>query len=285
MKRAGTLGISFIFPLIDNLIPWCGVRTTKNEILSELQSVLRYHQILGIGNYPHNAAIESFLSRIPPEASPVALKKTVAVVAGAPKKSPPLAAGTPLKISDIEAEINSCQACELSKQRIYPVAGRGPEKIRLLLVGDWLAAEATGDLPGGLVFGVQQDDMLRKMLIAINLSADDVFITNVIKCAVPANCQPQAVHVQNCGSFLRRQIVALAPEIICTMGIVAARAVLEMAQPLSRLRGRFHSYEVAKNTAIPVLATYHPSYLLQNPEMKQATWTDLQFLAKKMGLL
>jgi DNA polymerase len=122
------------------------------------------------------------------------------------------------------------------------------------------------------------------MLLAINLSADDVFITNVIKCAVPGTCQPQATHVQSCVSFLRRQIVALHPEIICTMGTVAARAVLERSQPLSRLRGQFHEYEVEKGETIPVIATYHPSYLLQNPEMKQATWADLQLLAKRMGL-
>jgi DNA polymerase len=68
------------------------------------------------------------------------------------------------------------------------------------------------------------------------------------------------------------------------MGTVAARAVLERSQPLSRLRGRFHAYEVAEDRTIPVIATYHPTYLLQNPEMKQATWADLQLLAKKMGL-
>ena len=257
--------------------------TTRNEILCELQSLLRYHKIIGISNYPRDAGIDSFLARIPQGSSPVS-KKTLAGPAVAPKKSAPIA-GSTVKISDIEAEINSCRACELYKQRVYPVPGQGPDKVRLVLIGDWLTADATGDLPAGRLFGVQQDEMLSKMLVAMNLSADDVFITNVIKCAVPADCQPQATHVQSCASFLRRQIMALAPEIICTMGIVAARAVLEMAQPLSRLRGRFHAYEVEKNITIPVIATYHPTYLLQNPEMKQATWADLQFLAKKMGLL
>lgn len=253
-------------------------------MLSELQSLLRYHKIIGLSNYPRNAGIESFLATMPQDALPDMPKKNVAAAVAAPKKRVPIAEHQ-VKISDIEAEVNNCHACELYQQRLYPVPGRGPEKVRLLLVGDWLAADATGDLPANRLFGVQQDEMLSKMLVAIKLSAGDVFITNVIKCAVPANCQPQAIHVESCGSFLRRQIAALAPEIICTMGIVAARAVLGMAQPLSRLRGRFHAYEVEKNNTIPVLVTYHPTYLLQNPEMKQATWSDLQFLAKKMGLL
>ena len=85
--------------------------------------------------------------------------------------------------------------------------------------------------------------------------------------------------------YLRRQIVALRPEVICTMGMVTARAVLQKSQPLSKLRGQFHEYMVEKEWTIPVIATYHPTYLLQNPEMKQATWTDLQLLAKRMGLM
>ncbi len=281
---AVTDGRFFIFRLIEGIVNRCGVSNTRNQIFSELQSLLRYHKVIGISNYPRNAHTESFLAKMPQQVSPDVVKKTAVVTAAAPQKKPPIVE-SPLKISDIEAEIISCHACELYKQRIYPVPGRGPEKIRLLLVGDWLAADATGDLPADRLFGVQQDEMLSKMLVAINLSADDVFITNVIKCAVPVDCQPQATHVQSCSSFLRRQIAALAPEIICTMGIVAARTMLEMAQPLSRLRGRFHTYEVEKDNTIPVIVTYHPTYLLQNPEMKRATWTDLQFLAKKMGLL
>lgn len=247
-------------------------------------SLLRYHNSIGLSDYPRNDGIQSFLKVSPQLVEIAAPKKTI----GAPPVSRPRSAPSirsSVKVADIEAEIVSCHACELHKQRIYPVAGRGPDKIRLLIVGDWLSADTRGELPPGHLFGVQQDEMLSKMLVAINLSADDVFITNVIKCAVPETCQPQAAHVQSCMSFLRRQIVTLAPEIICAMGMVAVRAILEKSQPLSRLRGQFHDYAVDKDTKIPVIATYHPSYLLQNPEMKQATWVDLQLLARKMGLL
>ena len=260
------------------------MNNTRNAFLSGLQAVLRYHNSIGISDYPRNDGIETFL-RISTQLAEVgAQKKTTKAHPPARPKSVSITR-SPVKIDDIGAEVASCRACDLHKQRIYPVAGRGPDRIRLLIVGDWLSADERGDLPPGHLFGVAQDEMLSKMLVAINLSADDVFITNVIKCAVPGTCQPQAIHVQSCVSFLRRQIVALAPEIICTMGTVAARAVLEMAQPLSRLRGRFHAYEVKNEKTIPVIATYHPTYLLQNSEMKQATWIDLQLLAKKMGLL
>ena len=260
------------------------MNNTKHELLSELQSLLRYHNIIGLRNYPRNAGIESFLATMPQDISPVMAKKNVAVAGAAPKKHVPIAEHQ-VKISDIEAEVNNCHACELYQQRLYPFPVEALRRFACCSSATGWPPTTTGDLPAGRLFGVQQDEMLSKILVAIKLSAGDVFITNVIKCAVPAHCQPQAIHVESCSSFLRRQIAALAPEIICTMGIVAARAVLGMAQPLSRLRGRFHAYEIEKNNTIPVLVTYHPTYLLQNPEMKQATWSDLQFLAKKMGLL
>jgi DNA polymerase len=262
------------------------VSSEKNDFPAGLQSLLRYHASIGISHYPRNEDVEAFLRVLPQEAG-----KTVRVqekIAGrvpvSPEKKISAPTKSPVKLIDIAAEVAVCHACELHKLRLYPVAGRGPDKVRLLIIGDWLAADGKGELPPGHLFGVLQDQMLSRMLLAISLSADDVFITNVIKCAVPGTCQPQATHVQSCVSFLRRQLVALQPEIICTMGTVAARAVLERSQPLSRLRGQFHEYEVEKGKTIPVIATYHPSYLLQNPEMKQATWADLQLLAKRLGL-
>jgi len=124
--------------------------------------------------------------------------------------------------------------------------------------------------------------MLSKMLAAINVLQEEVFITNVVKCAVPDSCHPAAAHVHCCMSFLRRQIVILAPEVICTMGMIAAKAVLDKPQSLSQLRGKLHTYETEDGLRIPVVTTYHPTYLLQNPEMKKATWADLQFLAKNL---
>ncbi len=262
------------------------MKNAKIDLLADMQALLRYHSALGIKHYPRDENIEAFLGTLPRKIEKETGAQRKIVAAGPPSQSrkQPAIQQLPVKISDIAAEVAVCRACDLHQQRLYPVAGAGSDKIRLLIVGDWLSADERGELPKGHIFGVQQDEMLGRMLLAINLSADEVFITNVIKCAIPASCQPQAPHVESCLSFLRRQIVALRPEVICTMGMVTARAVLQRSQPLSKLRGHFHDYRVEKDWAIPVIATYHPTYLLQNPEMKQATWVDLQLLAKKMGL-
>ena len=262
------------------------LKMDRAGFLGHLKSVLHFCEALGIQSLPKNEAVASFLQTQP--AAPSEQDLSNKCPAGLSEKSVHPVGLTEveplLNLSDISAEVASCNACELHTQRLYPVSGRGEKNVRLMIIGDWLSQESDGSLPPGHVFGVQQDLMLGKMLTAINLLPTEVYITNVIKCAIPSSIQPQASHVQSCLSFLRRQIVVLNPEIICTMGMIAARAVLNQSQSLSQSRGRFHEYDIGNGRHIPVLTTYHPTYLLRNSEMKTATWSDLQFLARRMGL-
>jgi len=256
----------------------------KNDFLTGLKSLLRYHKAVGIDSYHKDTNSEAFLrfQPLPPVLRTSNIEEIVGCVKATAGPSPKPPEKSSLSLAEIAEEVAVCCACDLHKKRLYPVAGCGPEKVRLLLVGDWLASDEQGQLPPGQLFGVEQDLMLTRMLAAIDVRLSTVFITNVIKCAVPAACQPQANHVQSCVSYLRRQIAVLLPEIICTMGMIAARAILEKSLPLSRLRGRLHEFEVSKEVKIPVVTTYHPTYLLQNSEMKSATWADLQLLAREL---
>jgi uracil-DNA glycosylase family 4 len=264
------------------------VATDKVDFLKKLKSLLVYHEAIGIRHYPRTEEVESFCGRqvtSPPSSSKnnnspslPTKGKTVKAKLETTKEN------REVILSGISIEVAACTACELHKHRIYPVPGRGGEGARLLIVGDWLSGDDDGNLAKDLILGGDQDQMLARMLAAIKLLSDEVFITNVIKCAVPGSCYPAADHVRCCMSFLRRQIAVLAPEVICVMGMVAAKAVLDRPKPLSQLRGTFHTYETEDGLHIPVLATYHPTNLLQNPEMKKATWADLQLLAKKLRL-
>ncbi len=262
--------------------------TDKIIFLKKLKSLLIYHKEIGIHHYPRNNEIESFCKVRVPLSIPSVRGRSNSPAMTKEKKS-----GIELKVkskniqaslSDINKEIATCRACDLHKHRIYPVFGKGGAGGRLLVVGDWLSGNVDADLPKDLILGVEQDQMFSRMLAAIKLADEEVFITNVIKCAVPASCYPAAENVRCCMSFLRRQIEILAPEVICAMGMVAVKAVLDRPQSLSQLRGKFHTYETGDGKHIPVLVTYHPTYLLQNPEMKKATWVDLQLLAKKLVL-
>lgn len=256
-----------------------------------LESLLRYHEEIGLGPVPLNDEIRHFLSSRPPvpvealaAVEPAGQQSQQPIVSAQETRSFRKAEQPAYTLGSIEQEVQSCSACDLHKKRVYPVAGKGEKPVRLMIVGDWLSVSGGASAAQHQLFGVQQDQMLFRMLAAMKLSVDDVFITNVIKCAIPDKKQPQATHVKTCVDYLKRQILVLRPEYICTMGMIAARAVLERSLPLSRLRGKFHDYSIGPDEKIPVLTTYHPSYLLQNPEMKKATWTDLQFLAQKMGL-
>ncbi len=124
--------------------------------------------------------------------------------------------------------------------------------------------------------------MLVRMLAAINLPLEEVYITNVLKCSVAADVQPREEYVNACMSYLQRQISATSPELICTMGTLAARTLLRQPHSLSKLRGQFHTYLTTDGVNIPLLSTYHPEYLLKNPEMKNATWEDLQEIQKRL---
>ena len=260
---------------------------SRSEFIKKIESLLAYHKSIGICDYPRNRDLDSFCEmQISRQPRPVKLKsEDEFMVEGKTVGHREDNKGSAVRkgsLLDIRMEIAACRACDLHKQRIYPVAGRGVEDVRLLIVGDWLSGDVDGHLAKDRILGVEQDQMLSRMLTAINLVPDDVFITNVIKCAVPASCHPAAAHVRCCMSFLRRQIAILAPEVICTMGMIAAKAVLDRPHSLSQLRGKIHIYETEAGLRIPVITTYHPTYLLQNPEMKKATWADLQFLSKKL---
>jgi DNA polymerase len=261
------------------------VNSLRAYFVNSIKSLLLYHEGIGIAGYRKSDDIKSFVNTAAQSVEKTTHSSTAfSRRRRVPGEKPQAAARSEVTPAEIADEVAVCRACELHKKRIYPVAGRGGDKVRLLIAGDWLVSDANGNLEPGHLFGVEQDIMLSRMLAAINLPPENVFVTNVIKCALHYNEQPQAAHVESCVSFLRRQVIALMPEVICTMGMIAARALLEQRQPLSRLRGKFHNYEVAEKIAIPLLTTYHPTYLLQNPEMKQATWADLQLLGKRLGL-
>jgi DNA polymerase len=265
------------------------VKMDQRRFLFGIQSLLRYQQQLGIRSYVNNDQLQCFL-RYHPQVSPASEKMRSeksaipAIEQATPAPASPSSSPV-LTLAELEQEINVCRACDLSGLRLYPVPGRGIGKARLMIVGDWLVqASTTKNGNQRQLFGEEQDLMLSRMLKAISLSIENVFITNVIKCGLSLQDQPQATHVQICSSYLFRQIEIVQPELICAMGVIAARCLLGKSQPLSKMRGRLHSFIPSKGNKIPVLPTYHPTYLLQNPEMKKAAWADLQLAARTLNL-
>jgi len=126
------------------------------------------------------------------------------------------------------------------------------------------------------------------MITAMGLSRDEVFICNVLKCRPPNNRDPLADEILACSPYLREQLSLLQPEVLVALGSPASKTLLNTAQSIGKLRGRFHEYFLSGVTgdgpSVPLMPTYHPAYLLRNPADKKLAWEDLQLVMKHLGL-
>lgn len=249
------------------------------DFLQSLQALLSYHQIIGVAPYPAVQETERFLKAALafPASAPACVERlpeTAAAAVGPPLDTDGGTAG------DIAGEIYSCTGCVLHASRLSSFPGQGSEKPRLLIVGSWLTGEDGMKIPPGCIMGVKEDVMVSRMLSAIHLPREKAFVTNIIKCALPDACLPSVENIQACSAYLMRQISSLCPEVICTMGLAATRALLKTSLPLSQLRGKMYPLSLTDQKSIPLVPTYHPTFLLQNPDFKRATWEDLQYIGK-----
>ena len=174
----------------------------------------------------------------------------------------------------IQADLGDCQRCGLASGRTHIVFGEGNPQARLVFVGEGPGFEEDRS---GRPFVGPAGQLLSKIIGAMKLKREQVYICNVIKCRPPNNRNPNTDEIQSCRPFLERQLSVIAPEVICTLGTFAAQTLLNTTAPVSRLRGRFHEYR-----GIQLMPTFHPAYLLRSPERKREVWEDMQ---KIMALL
>ena len=174
-------------------------------------------------------------------------------------------------LSIIAEEIANCQKCGLYKGRLNPVAGEGNPDADIMFIG-----EGPGEMEDikGRPFVGRAGKLLTKMLAAIDLTREEVFITNIVKCRPPNNRTPHPEEVNACFPYLKRQIEIIQPLIICCLGGPAAKTLLNTRVGISKIRGT-----VQKFGEIPVIPTYHPAAVLRFPDKyKRAVWNDLKLL-------
>ena len=184
-----------------------------------------------------------------------------------------VSASDPETLEDIRAHLGECQRCKLCRSRTNIVFGSGNPHARLMFIGEGPGQEE--DRAGEPFVGAA-GQLLNRIIDAIKLRRSDVYIANVVKCRPPGNRLPEADEIASCSPFLRRQVAAIRPLFICTLGSCAAQTLLATSDPVSRLRGRFWDYD-----GIRVLATFHPAYLLRNPEKKREVWEDMKLLMRE----
>jgi uracil-DNA glycosylase len=176
----------------------------------------------------------------------------------------------------IREDIGDCTRCKLHKGRTKIVFGTGNPNADLMFVGEGPGRDE--DLSGEPFVG-RAGKLLTDMIKAMGLQREDVYIANVVKCRPPENRLPEKDEIATCSPFLMRQIDAIKPKVICTLGSCSAQTLLQTAQGISKLRGEWFDFRGAK-----LMPTYHPAYLLRNPAAKPEVWKDLQKVMAVLGL-
>ncbi len=179
-------------------------------------------------------------------------------------------------LEQLDQQVRACRQCvNIVGYRQQTVFGSGPLHPRLCFVGE--APGADEDRTGQPFVGMA-GQLLTKIIAAMKLSREDVYILNGLKCRPPQNRTPVPDEIANCRSFVEAQLDILQPQYIVCLGAVAVRSVLQSTLSIGALRGKFHAYRAAQ-----VLVTYHPSYLLRNESAKRLVWADMQMLMREMG--
>ena len=179
-------------------------------------------------------------------------------------------------LAALQTALEGCTRCPLHENRSRIVFGTGNPRADLCLVGEGPGEEE--DLRGEPFVGAA-GQLLDRIIEAMGLKRGDVYICNIVKCRPPRNRTPLPEEMEVCGPFVARQIELVSPKMILTLGATATQYLLGVADPISRLRGRFHEWR-----GIPLRATYHPAYLLRSPKEKRKTWEDVQAVMQSLGL-
>lgn len=194
----------------------------------------------------------------PPMAKPIAASKRAAALV------------------TLREEIGECTRCTLAEGRNQIVFGDGDPNTRILFVGEGPGADEDEQ---GLPFVGRAGQLLNNMIVAMGLARSEVYIANIVKCRPPKNRVPEPEEANTCMPFLFRQIDIIRPEIIVALGATAATYLMGGKQALRELRGKVHEALGTK-----LIVTYHPAYLLRDPNQKKEAWADLQIAMRELGL-
>ncbi|MBA3403635.1 MAG: uracil-DNA glycosylase [Gemmatimonadaceae bacterium] len=176
-------------------------------------------------------------------------------------------------LESIADVVESCKRCPLFETATRGVPGDGRPNARLVCVGE--APGANEDLTGHPFVGAA-GNLLTRILAAVDLTREEVFITNVVKHRPPGNRNPAPGEIEACSPYLVRQLELIQPKVIVAFGTFAAQTLLSSKTPIGKLRGEVHRYH-----GIPLIVTYHPAALLRNPAWKRPTWEDVK-LARRI---
>jgi DNA polymerase len=229
------------------------------DLARALGAGIEWEAETGVEGYPRNAGLPA--TTAPATATPVA---------------PADSSDREAALAALREELGECTRCPLHAGRTKIVFGEGDPAARLVFVGEGPGRDE--DLSGRPFVGAA-GKLLDRIIAAIGLRREDVYICNVVKCRPPNNRDPAPDEAAICGPFMRRQLALIRPEVVVALGKPAARFLLGTEAPIGQLRGRFHELD-----GIKLMPTYHPAYLLRNPAGKRPVWEDMKQVRDLLGL-
>ena len=258
----------------------------RDDLLHNLKSLVELDRGFGVEFMARIPAMTSAPATTPAPARPAPIPAVTSLLnpVPAPRPAPvatPVAAPAPTglpaaDLTAIAAQIAVCERCKLCKGRINTVPGEGNPAAELLFIGEGPGADEDAQ---GRPFVGAAGQLLTKMIVAMGLRREDVFIANVVKCRPPGNRTPEPDEVAACMPYLRQQVAALRPKVICSLGNTPLRALMgDDSLGITRQRGKQLEF-----AGIPLIPTFHPSYLLRNETAKKPCWEDLQVVLKLLG--
>jgi DNA polymerase len=251
----------------------------------EAQALLDWYAAMGADEAIGEAPVDCFAPLpVAPRASRAQAQAESAlplrVIATPPKAGPDAAAASSAtNLAELEALVAKFEGCPLKRTAKSLCFARGRAGARLMLIGE--APGRDEDLQGKPFVG-RAGQLLDRILEAIGLSDNDVYITNTVYWRPPGNRTPTPEEVEACAPFLARQIELNAPDVLVLLGNAAAKSLLGVSEGIMRLRGKWLTY-ASGGRDIATLATLHPAYLLRNPEAKRLAWRDMLALKERLG--
>jgi DNA polymerase len=216
------------------------------EMISDLKTYLEYLKGMGIVSIPVSESIPEKVTR-----------------------------SENLTLADVRKELGDCKRCKLHRGRKTIVFGEGNEKATLMFIGEGPGFDE--DIQGRPFVG-KAGQLLTKIIQSINLQREEVYIANIIKCRPPQNRNPEPDEIESCNPFLIKQIDVIRPKVICALGTFSAQTLLKTNAKITALRGKLYDLE-----GIKVIPTYHPAFLLRNPERKREVWEDMKKIVELLG--
>lgn len=241
----------------------------RGELVREVVSALHYLKAFGVDYIPDGPGVRAILEGGAPKKAEVATEREKEPTPTMP--SPNLEGGAPsITLDEVRERLGDCTRCKLSGGRKKIVFGAGNPDAVLMFVGEGPGRDE--DMQG-IPFVGRAGQLLTKIIEAIDLKREDIYIANIVKCRPPENRNPEPDEVKACIPFLMDQIRAIRPQIIVTLGGVATNNLLGTKGSLGSVRGRFHTLDLSGSLVLP---TYHPAFLLRSPAKKREAWEDMK---------